>query len=220
MTLFPGVRSKEFQNLFFRQPLSEDETIIDCPALGRYLASNLSTRVHVKSLDFCPQENGVELLSEFKPSVKYDRVVCLAASHHIENISDFLGQLSTSLKVGGYFHIADVDSQSPISSFLDEFVGKWTSTGHRGIWRNLNELLESNPVENLKVLRAEVRECPWIFKTQEQMLEFCRLLFGLDLNPSDDQILGALRDFVGVEITRKSCKILWKLSYVDLVKNV
>jgi hypothetical protein len=219
MTDFPRVRTLEFQNLFSRLPLKGGERIIDCPALGGYLSENIDTRVKVESLDFCPQEDKVKPLKNFTPKEKSDRVVCLASSHHIDDLTGFLKQLTTFLKTGGYLHLADVDYNSPIRLFLDNFVGEWTSTGHEGIWRNLAESALFGFTSELDLLQVEERACPWTFKTMEQMINFCRLLFGLDLNPSDQQVLEALENYVGIDYSANSYNILWKLTYVDLIKH-
>lgn len=210
MVEYPGVRSQEFQRLFQRFPLRDEETLIDCPALGGYLQSNVPERVRVTSLDYCPQSstvldyNRIQNLSE-----KVDRAVCLAASHHIGDLYTFLDTLESKVKPGGIIHLADVTADSPIRLFLDDFVGQWTSTGHSGIWREFQNLFPKEAVE--------VRQTPWIFHSEVQMVGFCRLLFGLDLGPTDYQILDALDRHVGVDTGERFYRVNWRLTYVDLV---
>lgn len=219
MVDFPGVRSQEFQNLFRNYPLRENELIIDCPALGGYLQDNLTVPVRVESLDFCPQGEEVKFIKDLDLLEKADRVVCLASSHHINNLGSFVSQLTSFLKPGGLFHLADVGHDSLIRYFLDDFVGKWTSTGHSGIWRSLSKDYLSNLGEGLVPTAIGERSCPWRFQNQEQMLIFCRLLFGLDLNPSDRQIMQALSQYVGFSSYEKGFTIMWKLTHVDFIKR-
>jgi hypothetical protein len=218
MVDFPGVRAKEFQNLFLNHPLSPYERIIDCPALGGYLEKNLTVPVRVYSLDFCPQSNEVLSIEHLDAIQKVDRVVCLASSHHINSLGGFLEKLKQPLKLGGFIHLADVGGNSSIRYFLDDFVGEWTSTGHSGIWRNLTEEHLCSLVDGLRLVSVEERDCPWEFQNIEQMLDFCRLLFGLDLNPSNQQIMDALEKYVGLSFHNETCTVHWKLTYIDFCK--
>lgn len=219
---FPGVRTLEFQQLFLRQPLREKEVILDCPALGGYLSENLQTDVETLSYDFCPQGDSVFPIQELGIGKQVDRIVCLASSHHINNLGEFISLLTPFLKGGGVFHLADVGHDGQIRHFLDDFVGKWTSTGHSGIWRDLSLVFQSEPYESqwgLKTVAVEVRDCPWFFESEERMINFVRLLFGLDLNPSDQEILDALHHYLGLRYADQGCIIPWKLTYVDCIKN-
>lgn len=215
MLKFPRVRSLEFRQLFLRKPLKSGETVVDCPALGGYLFNNVDVPITVQSYDYCPQSETVAPISELQ-GVEADRVVCLAASHHIPDLHGFLLSLSPVLKTGGRVHLADVTVNSPIREFLDSFVGKWTSTGHNGIWRDFSEF----NLEGFTTTASEQRWCPWEFSSQEEMVHFCRLLFGLDRNPSDYEILEALDEHVGTLDLKDGGKLLiWNLTYVDLEKN-
>lgn len=206
---FPGVRSLEFQQLFHRFPLRGGESLIDCPALGGYLQSNVPERVQVTSLDYCPQSSSVLSFDKIDAlGQKVDRAVCLAASHHIGDLYAFINTLQSKVKPGGLVHLADVTAENPIRLFLDDFVGKWTSTGHSGIWRCFKDLFPSDTVE--------VRQTPWIFRSEMEMVRFCRLLFGLDQSPSDYQILEALDRYVGVDHGQNFYRVNWKLTYVDI----
>lgn len=219
MVDFPGVRTEEFRQLFYRFPLSSDERIIDCPALGGYLEGNVTVPVKVKSLDFCPQSDSVKYIENFDNIGEADRVVCLASSHHINDLDAFLLQLAQVLKTGGLLHLADVGEDSSIRYFLDDFVGKWTSTGHSGIWRPLKDVSLYSDIKGLTVVQAEDRECPWTFQSVDQMTAFCRLLFGLDLNPTDQMIVDALRQHVGFSVEDNRYVVNWKLTYVDFLKK-
>lgn len=218
MVDFPNVRAKEFQNLFSKLPLSPHERVIDCPALGGYLEKNLTVPVRVYSLDFCPQSDRVFSTGCLDALQGVDRAVCLASSHHINDLGGFLEKLAQPLKLRGFIHLADVGNNNSIRYFLDNFVGKWTSTGHSGIWRNLTEDNLCSLVDGLKVVSVEERDCPWEFQNFEQMFNFCRLLFGLDLHPSDLQIADALEKYVGLSSCGDTCTVHWKLTYVDFCK--
>jgi len=222
MKKYPKIRKKEFQNLFLRNRLLEEEVVIDCPSLGGYLQDAVEGASDVRSLDFCFSDGSVQEVSSEGWSVPFsaDRVVCLAASHHIDDLRPYLSSVESTLKKGGTFHLADIESDSSIRHFLDDFVGDWTSTGHHGIWRNFSEL--SSKVESQGVFlasRIEKVGCPWDFSSLEEALDFCRLLFGLDLKPSDKDILCALDEYVGVEFLVDGFRVNWELSYVDFQRT-
>lgn len=219
MVDFPGIRAKEFRQLFSRFPLHPNERIIDCPALGGYLERNVTVPVKVESLDFCPQDSTVKLIGDSNLTEGADRVVCLASSHHINDLSPFLSELAQMLRHGGVMHLADVGEDSSIRHFLDDFVGQWTSTGHSGIWRPLRNPNTFDSVKGVRLVCAEERECPWVFQSVEQMVSFCRLLFGLDLNPSGQQIVEALHNHVGLLQKDGKQIVPWKLTYVDFIRK-
>lgn len=215
MVDFLGVRSLEFQQLFSHFPIEQGETIVDCPALGGYLKSNIFAEVDVISIDYCPQSSSVLPFSAPIKERVANRAICLAASHHINDLPSFVSELATLVKPEGTLHLADVAHDSSIRYFLDDFVGRWTSTGHNGLWRNLSTEFSSSSYSNVKLVKVEERECPWVFQSKEQMLQFCRLLFGLDLNPSDQEILEALGGYVGVIKEGANWKVQWRLTYTD-----
>lgn len=213
MKKYPNARDKEFEQIFHNIPLRKNENILDVPALGGYLKKYCLEDTNVFFLDFSQSINSISVVSPYKKwdTPDLDRIVCLAAVHHIENLDCFLQNLSLNLKKNGFVHIADVSINSKISKFLDDFVGPNTSTGqHKGKyydWKKINF-----PI-NLNIINIEERNCPWVFQSQSEMIEYCRLLFDLR-NIDDEEILIALKKYVGIE----NNQINWHLTYVDLKK--
>lgn len=211
MKKYPDVRNKEFEQLFYKVPLRQSEVILDVPALGGYLKKYCLPDTNVLFLDFSQSINGVDVVSPYEkwniPLV--DRIVCLAAIHHIDHLDSFLENLCLHVKKDGFIHIADVGFDSGISKFLDDFVGPRTSTGeHRGRyydWRKIDF------PKSLSVVGIEERSCPWVFDSELEIAEYCRLLFDLR-NVDDKEILSALRQYVGIEDNQ----INWRLTYIDL----
>ena len=213
MKKFPWVRDKEFQQLFSKIPLGKNEMILDIPALGGYLQKYCIENT-VICLDFSKSINGIDVVSPYGkwPVKPVDRIVCLAAAHHIDDLYLFLNNMGDHLIENGIIHLADVALNSPISKFLDEFVGSNTSTGsHNGNYYDWNDV--KYPTD-LKVVNIENRPCPWIFESEHQMAEYCRFLFDLK-NVKDKQIIDALSNFVGYE-NKEKCILNWNLTYIDL----
>lgn len=213
MKKYPEARNKEFEQLFYKIPLKKEETVLDIPALGGYLKKYCLQDTNVIFLDFSQSINGVNVVSPYeKWNIQpVDRIVCLAAIHHIQNLDLFLKNLCSHVKVNGLIHIADVSINSKISKFLDDFVGPNTSTGeHKG---NYYDWRKINFPNNLNIVNIEERYCPWVFQSESEMIEYCRLLFDLR-NINDKEILSALKAYVGIE----NNQIDWHLTYVDLQK--
>ena len=215
MKKYPNARDKEFEQIFYKIPLKKNENILDVPALGGYLKKYCLVDTNVIFLDFSESINGVDIVSPYEKwnTPPVDRIVCLAAVHHIEHLDLFLQNLCLHIKKNGFLHIADVSVDSRISKFLDDFVGPNTSTKeHKGKYYDWKKV---NFPKEIRVFSIEERMCPWVFKSEEEMIEYCRLLFDLR-NVSSDEILFALSQYVGVEKSKSSVQINWHLTYVDL----
>ena len=214
MKKYPDARNKEFEQLFYKIPLRDNETILDVPALGGYLKKYCLPNNNVIFLDFSQSINGIDVVSPYEKwnISDVDRVVCLAAIHHIKDLYSFLQNLSLHVKNNGYIHIADVSINSQISKFLDDFVGPHTSTKeHKGKYYDWNKVIFP---KKIKIVSIEERPCPWAFESESEMVEYCRLLFDLR-EVNYDEILLALKKYVGIE----NNQINWHLTYVDLQIN-
>ena len=218
MNTYPNAMDKEFYSLFSRLPIKNNETILDVPSLGGYLKKYCLQDTTVLSLDFSQSINDIRIVSPYEKwnMPDLDRIVCSASIHHIQNLDLFLENLSSHLKKGGLLHISDVSLNSNISIFLDEFVGKYTSTGeHKGLYYNWNNI--KFPA-SLSVLSIADIDCPWTFNSKDDMVNFCRLLFDLQ-NISDEDLLNGLQKYVGYTNINNDIHLNWHLTYVDLQSN-
>lgn len=211
----PAARDLEFRLLFKSSKPDPHELVLDVPSLGAYLLASCPELGEVVSLDFAaPIHAGVRQVDPFAPwPVRTaDRLVCLAASHHIKHLHEFLLNACRHLHPGSMIHLADVSLGSRIATFLDDFVGSYTPTGHAGVWRDFQAFQFPQP---LRVSRIETCACPWSFASTAEMIWFCRKLFCLQ-HVSDADIHAALTSMVGVEYRANSVELNWELSYVDL----
>lgn len=216
MTRHPQARRREFEQLFARRPLAGRETILDLPAGGGYLQAMVPGGCTVEGYELIAGFSGDEaVLDSAEPWAlgRFDRVVCLAALHHIEDKAGFLGKLVSHTAQGGVLHAADVAQDSPIAAFLDGFVGRFNGTGHEGAYLDRGTIEQ---VEGVHVVAYEERDCPWVFDSETAMLEFCTDLFGLQSCPPDE-LLAALERHVGIGDGAGGPVLNWRLTYVDLV---
>jgi hypothetical protein len=173
MTEQPYVRLKEFQALFEDSPLGKNEVVLDIPSFGNYLPKVLGIPNRVIAVDLFPTiaTNQVVNIGDSAwelPSEPVDRIVCLAALHHIKDPASFLTLISSKLKVGGTLHVADVIPNSPESRWLDAVV-----TNHNATYVNLIDL---KLPDNLSIKRSETKRCDWEAASEEALLRFCTLL--------------------------------------------
>lgn len=218
-------RDFEFKQLFSKHACGDKERIIDAPSGGAYLQDFLqrtlpSREVEMINLEFTPGfSNTPELVTPYnawpiRPQWA-DRSICLAASHHIQNLEELLNNFYHHTRPGGLIHLADVVPNSGISEFLDGFVNQHTSTGHRGIYRSFQEY---NWPSWMEIQCIEIRPCPWIFCSEEQMLEFCYKLFGLN-HSAKSTLCSTLNKLVGLSKQDNEITLNWQLAYLDAVRK-
>jgi hypothetical protein len=217
----PKARTLEYEQLFRFHPLQAGEHLLDVPSGGGYLAKHLRTAMQVpvlvRSLEFTPGfDPDVEVVDPHTPwpvaATSMQRCICLAALHHIHDLDGFLVNATSAIRPFGLLHLADVLPDSGIMHFLEQFVDRHTSTGHRGIYRNFQQL---HWPSDLEVLSTEIRACPWHFDSRQQMLHFCQQLFGMDKS-CQPRLEQALEEYIGVQHRGNGVELQWSLSYADL----
>jgi cyclopropane fatty-acyl-phospholipid synthase-like methyltransferase len=208
-------RSKEFLELFKNFPLGDGERVLDVPSGGKYLKNFIQGDVDITSLEFTSGfSKNVRVVSPYEDwGLSHgDRAISLASLHHISNLDTFLLNITNSIRPGGLIHLADVEADSQISRFLDEFVGHWTPGGHQGLYRDWGEIAWP---KDLEVISIEVRKCPWEFESIEDLINFCKNLFYLKDCP-DTALRSYLESDIGIYSENERVYLDWELVYIDL----
>lgn len=225
MRRFPDSRNAEFLRLFDSVDFSDIQTVLDLPSGGGYLKKFLPDRCLLTSVDpskpFQVSDDVVPVNLENLRlgSAQYDLIVSLAALHHVENKQGFLGAVSEALKPDGYFCVGDVAADSGISRFLDEFAGRYNGSGHSGVYLELDAPFPGlGTVTGLQIVEHVLKPCEWLFQSVAEMVEFCRLLFGLK-GVSDQEIDQALRHYVGYSLAGECVILQWQLLYIVLKRK-
>jgi SAM-dependent methyltransferase len=143
-----------------------------------------------------------------------NKIICLATLHHL-NIDErkiLYSELYRILIPGGRLIIADVICDSPQAKWLNEFVNKYNSNGHKGLFftNDDSELIENNGF-NVKI---STNKYNWNFKDEKCLLHFSKLLFGLDLCNDDNLLLNSIKKYLHYD----NCKIPWELIYFNCTK--
>ncbi|MEP0986413.1 class I SAM-dependent methyltransferase [Ekhidna sp.] len=217
MDKYPAARDEEFKTLVKKLNQSSGSVILDLPAGGGYLHDYLNEDVKYLAYDFSgefnDQHSGIHKCKESRIDLDDEsvfEVVSLAALHHIVARKDFYAEMYRILKPGGRMIIADVKVADKISRFLNGFVDQWNSMGHQGKFiRNEDDSEIRNA--GFEVL-VEKESYFWHFENEPSALEFFRLLFGLDLNPSDEELKKALLELGAND--NKGFSVSWGLCYL------
>jgi len=224
MLLFPHARDQEFLRVFDQVDMNTVKQVLDLPSGGGYLKSFLPDAAELDCIDPCAEFRNAEVKTVTLenldlPVGKYDLIVNLAALHHVENQRALLTAMLDSLNPGGYLVVGDVTADTGIANFLDNFAGSYNQTGHEGNFLPLSPpdfLLAYNGAE---LLEYRQKDCPWVFANLDELLDFCRLLFGL-VSVEDNILRAALDDYVGIQYEPEgTVKLDWQLTYLTLRKQ-
>ena len=223
MGQFPGARDREFSNLFEGLNLEAISRVADIPSGGGYLQRHLPATVEIDSYEPCSEfkthHHGAPIdLENLALKVdNYDLIVSLAAIHHVSNKARFIQRCHKGLKPGGFLCLGDVPANHSISQFLDNFAGRHNGTGHSGDYLTADKVEAMVRAQGFSVLASEVKPCPWVFASQQDMVDFCSGLFSLTA-VSDGELLDALQHYVGIAVTPHQVSLNWELLYITLQK--
>lgn len=153
MLSIPIAHKAEFSSVISKIPLVSGECLVDVPSGGGCLEAFLNRKIpnslhSVQNLEFTegfgPSPCVVAPGSYWPIAPKSaDRVICLAAAHHIQDLSALYLNIKPVLRPGGIFHLADVAPFSGVQVFLESFVHCYTPGWHRGLYRDF--FLRSSP---------------------------------------------------------------------------
>jgi cyclopropane fatty-acyl-phospholipid synthase-like methyltransferase len=221
-------RQAEFQQVIQLADLTPGMTIGDIPSGGSYLQTYLDLPTTVLSVEtstqflynhpaqpqsiLCDRFSHIPLLSNH-----LDRIISLAGVHHFENQPAFYREAHRLLKPNGLFILADVQENTPVAHFLNDFVDLHNSKGHRGQF--LSEKTRSQLQKTgFSILKSQLTSVPWRFQTIPQMTQFCQQLFGLDL-ATPEQILNGLSTYLGYQYHKREYHLNWELLFLQLFKE-
>lgn len=214
MTRWPDARRDEFLIPLQKARLVGSETVIDVPAGGgyleRYLPSSCRWLGHEPSASFL---EGAAPDSALLPLPWRDGFAQVAFSiaglHHIADKRPFFAEVHRVLSPGGRFVLADAHRGSQVARFLDEFVGRYNSTGHEGDYLHEATLDELAGV-GFVVTEAQRSPYCWWFADRSEMAAFCRLLF--DVRDVDNATVAkAIEEYLGVVERDGAVGMNWEL---------
>ncbi|MBL1210548.1 class I SAM-dependent methyltransferase [Geminocystis sp. GBBB08] len=230
MIKYPSARKDEFQNAIKLLDLQNNHLLLDIPSGGCYISNFIDHNLTIFSTETSKQfinhsqidtNNNILICNNFNNiplnSNSIDRVLSLAALHHIEDKISFYQEIYRLLKNDSIFCIGDVLEGSKVANFLNIFVDKNNSMGHEGSFLTEKIKLE---LENIKfnVIYDSVINYYWYFESFSNMIDFCKLLFGLD-KANDQQIEKGIDHYLGYFVNNNKCYMNWELYFVKAIKS-
>lgn len=137
-----------------------------------------------------------------------DKILVLASFHHSseKERKDFFSECLRILKKNGYLIISDIIIDSLQAKWLNDFVDKYNPLGHKGYFINENSFRDSG----FDGISWQIAEYFWEFNNEEEMIDFTKHLFNLEL-ADYNTILNGIREYFGNEL-----RFPWKLMYFIL----
>ena len=198
----------------------------DVPAGGGYLADGLRGQVHDTKKIFCvePSQKFSEPISTdytlYNCTISnipvddnsFDRIGSLAGLHHIDNKLPFFREAARLLKPNGLIGIGDVLVGSAVAKFLNGPVDRYTMSGHKGIFIRRGDYFQWFKNSGLEPKLEKYHEFHWSFDSLDQMVDYCKSLFGL-VNANRSQVREALHSHFDIRHHGDKVLLPWSIIY-------
>jgi SAM-dependent methyltransferase len=228
MTLYPQARQEEFRLVSQLAEVKDGQIVCDLPSGGGYLDDFLPSTakvLHVETSDvfakLCRLNGRSNIMLSALDSVPFqphsvDRVISLAALHHVADKPSLFRECYRILRRDGMFCIADVWAGSTVADFLDGFVNDHNSLGHKGAYIDAGTAAQLREA-GFTIERHSMATFPWRFESIEAMTRFVQLLFGVD-RASESEIVHSVDKHLGFWPGRHRAYVTWELSLIQAVK--
>lgn len=226
MVRWPRVRRIEFRYMLDAARIEPGMTVCDAPAGGGYLRDYLPADIHYLALEpSAPFANacaghGYTVLGEFSElplaTGSLDRMVCLAALHHVNDPTAFFAEAHRCLRAGGLLALADVVEGSDVARFLNVFVDAHNPAGHTGRFLSVG-IQAQLQAAGFDVDAATQLTYPWVFPDRSAMAAFCALLFGLEA--SEPTVLAGIDRYLNPAATVQGVSLNWQLLFITAVRR-
>lgn len=215
----PEVRSAEFLSVINEAAIEPGMTVVDVPSGGAYTSRYLPKNTLIgleTSEEFAraasASEHTIAMYEHNQLPLKnssVDRIISIAGLHHLEDKRSLFCEMSRVIKETGRIVVADVGETSNVRYFLDDFVGRYSETGHSGWYFNSttkSDLMASG----LRVIEDKPLDYLWEAQDRFQLARFCRRLFGMTLT-DDETILEGIESRLGMVQLEKTVGMNWQL---------
>lgn len=209
---YPNVMDNELKIACDTMRIKDNNVILNIPAAGTDLKKYINHNTHnnYKNITYYEYETSPQFSSMGYKLCSFDniplennsvdRIIVLASFHHVrvEDRPKIYKEFKRILKEDGLFVIGDVIKNSKQDRWLNEFVNKFNSNGHKGIFFDNEDkkLLEDYGFD----VEVELKKYKWEFKDREEMIDFIINLFGLDLLENKEELPYYIDEYLGLNI--------------------
>jgi SAM-dependent methyltransferase len=215
-------RATEIQPLFDVMNLQETQTVLNVPFEGNLLTQIQSVQnMDITLADFVvpdsmKQWNIIKTDCALKdiPSAYFDIVLTVAGIHHLDNEEQLQFLIATRrvLKTHGRLLMSEVKEGSRTSRFLDQFVGKYTGTGHTGNYLK-EDFVNVAALAGYKTIKRNTIVCPWVFANEDVLFNWMSNFFGL-ANISKNNLLSQVENILGLNKRAEVLTVDWELDFI------
>lgn len=173
----PRARDEEFKVALKYAQNHDTKTILDYPSGGGYLKNY--TQGNVTEVDPAHGWDKGQSLLRFDDRV-FDYVVSIAGLHHYTHLErqSLYSIFYRLVNDTGGVVIAEVEPDSNVAKYLNEFVHSHNSQGHEGIFLDQADI---HALENTGFkISTTVENYKWRFDSPKQKHAYAKALFGLD----------------------------------------
>jgi len=108
--------------------------------------------------------------------------------------------------------MAEVKESSRTSHFLDQFVGKYTGTGHTGNYLK-EDFVSVAALAGYQTINRETIVCPWVFRNEDHLFDWMSKFFGLS-NISKEALLSQVGEILGLTKENGVLAVNWELDFI------
>ena len=219
--LYDNVLDEEIVTAINNLQLKKGDILLNVFAGGIPIDKYINNELNIKYLAFDMHKDFIaDSIQQFTfdkiplESNSVNKIICLATLHHLnmDERNILYNEFYRILIPGGMLVIADVICDSPQAIWLNEFVDKYNTNGHKGMFftENDSKLMETNGFN----VDVNIENYNWNFQDEKTLLHFCKLLFGLDLCNDNNVLLNSIKKYLHYTDN----KIPWKLIYFNCIK--
>lgn len=221
---WPDIRRAELECFARLLGIQDGERVLDAPAGNGILRGYLPAACDYLALDpardfaAACREQGLQvrcaaLRATGLESESVDVVGSLAGVHHELGRAQLYAEWWRVLRPGGRLVIMDVAVDSAVGYFLNGFVDRWNSQGHRGDFLGPTDE-QALWGQGFEQVQSQTCEYVWCAAGAEQMHAFMTELFGLDRQPSQVALEVELADSLDAGLRHGRYAVPWSLRAV------